>query len=354
MELGFRFLKAPALMITGSNGKSTVTTLAGGMLAASGLRVFVGGNLGTPLCKHINRGEEIDWAVLEVSSFQIDSAVQLRPRVGVILNISPDHLDRYQDFDHYAATKFRLLARQREGDLAVLCLDDPPVRRRASLAPAGVLPYSASGPREIGGWLEGGELALRDPAGELLRLDAAASPLQGAFNRLNLLAAALAARAAGADPWAMQRSIDAFRGLPHRLQLAASLDGVDWLDDSKGTNVGAVRAALRALARPTVLLLGGRDKDGRFAELAPELEAWARRVICFGEAGPAIRGQIAGLAPSRLAPDLPAAVEAAREEARPGEAVLLSPGCASFDAYRDYAQRGRHFQALVKGEPWLN
>jgi len=352
LELGFRFLQAPAVMITGTNGKSTVTTLVGRMLAASGLRTFVGGNLGTPLCSFILRGEEVDWAVLEVSSFQIDTARELRPRVGVILNLAPDHLDRYPDFAAYAASKFRLLANQAGDDLAVLYDDDPEVRRRKGQAPARVWTYGASGPRRPGGWLEGDHLVMQSPSGHELRLDTSASPLPGLFNRLNLLAACLAALGAGADVWALQGTINLFRGLPHRLQLVASLEGVDWLDDSKGTNVGAVRAALAALERPVVLLLGGRDKGDRFPDLAPELQSRVRLVICFGEAGPAIARQLQGLAPIQVEPDLPAAVAAARAAARPGEAVLLSPGCASFDAYQDYSQRGRHFQALVRGEPW--
>ncbi len=352
LELGFRFLQAPAVMITGTNGKSTVTTLVGRMLAASGLRTFVGGNLGTPLCSFILRGEQVDWAVLEVSSFQIDTARQLRPRVGVILNLAPDHLDRYPDFAAYAASKFRLLARQAGDDLAVLYDDDPEIRRRKAQAPARLWTYGASGPRRPGGWLEGDRLVIQSPGGRELRLDTSASPLPGLFNRLNLLAACLAALGAGADAWALQGTINLFRGLPHRLQLVAKLEGVDWLDDSKGTNPGAVRAALEALDRPALLLLGGRDKGGDFRQLAPALESRVRLVVCFGEAGPAIAGQLQGLAPLRLEPDLPAAVERARQEARAGEAVLLSPGCASFDAYQDYAQRGRHFQALVRGETW--
>ncbi len=353
LELGYRFLQAPAVMITGTNGKSTVTTLVGRMLAASGLRTFVGGNLGTPLCDFIRRGEEVDWAVLEVSSFQIDSARELRPRVGVILNISPDHLDRYPDFAAYAASKFRLLARQDQDDLAVLYHDDPEIRRRQAQVPARLWSYGASGPRRPGGWLEGDRLVLQSPSGRELRLDASASPLPGGFNRLNLLAACLAALGAGADVWALQGTINLFRGLPHRLQLVARLEGVDWLDDSKGTNPGAVRAALAALDRPLLLLLGGRNKGSDFGELAPELQSSrVRMVICFGEAGPAIAERLQGRAPVCLEADLPAAVERARQEARPGEAVLLSPGCASFDAYRDYRQRGRHFQALVRGEAW--
>lgn len=347
MELGFRFLRPPAVMITGTNGKSTVTSLIAAMLEAAGLRAFAGGNLGTPLCAYVASAQDDDWAVLEVSSFQTDTAVSLRPKVGVILNITDDHLDRYDSFAQYAASKFRLLANQAGGDVAVLCADDPEVAARLNLAPAGVWLYGAANDHRPGGRLEGQRLALELPGRRLIKLDASRSRLWGGFNQLNILAAGLAAAACGVSAQAMQRAIDEFQPLGHRLALVAERDGVAWYDDSKGTNVGAVQAALEALARPAVLLLGGRDKDGRFALLAPQLKAWARQVICFGEAGASIASQIEGLAERQVVADLPAAVALAAQEAKPGDAVLLSPGCASFDAYAGYAMRGDHFRRLV-------
>jgi len=354
LELGWRFLTAPAVMITGTNGKSTVTSLVGNMLAQAGKRVFVGGNLGTPLCDFLNRGEEVDWVVLEVSSFQLDTASSLRPKVGVLLNISPDHLDRYRDLEEYAASKYSLFKNQGAGDVAVLCLDDPEVAARAESCPALVWGYAAQGPVEPGGWLMDDDLIIAAQAGTGLKLSLKASKLHGRFNRLNILAASLASLAAGADASSVQRAIDSFQGLPHRLELVERREGVFWFDDSKGTNVGAVAAALEALELRAVLLLGGRDKEGSFADLAPQIKKHVRRVICFGEAGPSIHGQVKGLVESELVADLAEAVAAARQEARAGEAVLLSPGCASFDAYTGYAQRGEHFQALVKGQAWKN
>ncbi|MEW5912043.1 MAG: UDP-N-acetylmuramoyl-L-alanine--D-glutamate ligase [Thermodesulfobacteriota bacterium] len=348
LELGWRFLRCPAVMITGTNGKSTVTTLVGLMLAQAGFKTLVGGNLGTPASELALKSQGADWAVLEVSSFQTDTMERLRPRVAVILNIDPDHLDRYPDFAAYAASKFRLLMRQAQDDVAVLCADDPEVWRRRNQAPAVVWAYGARGPHRPGGWLENGSLVLEPAPGRGLRLSTAASRLPGGFNRLNLLAASLAAVACGAASEAIQQAIDSFPGLPHRLQFVDEQGGVAFFDDSKGTNVGAVAAALGALERRVVLLLGGRDKEGDFAGLGPLLAQRARRVICFGEAGPSIHAQIAGFVDSEVAPDLASAVVRARAGARPGEAVLLSPGCASFDAYRSYAQRGDHFRALVK------
>lgn len=352
LELGFRFLSAPSVMITGTNGKSTVTTLIGRMLEAAGNQVFLGGNLGTPLCEFVNRNQKADWAVLEVSSFQLDTASTIRPRVGVLLNVSPDHLDRYDSAEEYAESKFSLFRNQGAGDVAVLCLDDPIIAARKVCCPAQIWGYAAQGPVEPGGWLMNGDLIIAAKQGTGLSLSAKASKLHGHFNRLNLLAASIAALAAGASPFAVQSAIDAFQGLPHRLELVEERNGVKWFDDSKGTNVGAVIAALEALAMPTVLLLGGRDKEGRFDELEPQFKKYAQQVICFGEAGPVIHGQIARMTGSQVVAGLPEAVALAKESARPGQAVLLSPGCASFDAYTGYAQRGDHFKALVKGEPW--
>ncbi|MFH1059728.1 MAG: UDP-N-acetylmuramoyl-L-alanine--D-glutamate ligase [Pseudomonadota bacterium] len=352
MELGYRFLKAPAVMITGTNGKTTVTTLIGEMLEAAGRQVFSGGNLGTPLCELVaGPHAHIDWAVLEVSSFQTDTMVHLRPRVGLLLNITPDHLDRYASFDAYAASKFRLFGNQHGDDLAILCFDDPAVRRRFYQAPARIWAYASQPHPHAGGWLEGDDLVIEPNQGQPpLCISAGKSPLVGGFNRLNLLAASLAALACGVTPEVIQGVVDRFRGLGHRMVHVMAIAGVDFYDDSKGTNVGAVQAALGALDKPVVLLLGGRDKAGRFADLAPQMAGKVAQVICFGEAGPAIHAQVSGLAPSLVAPDLATAVSEARRLAQPGQAVLLSPGCASFDAYTGYAQRGDHFQALVRAE----
>lgn len=347
LELGWRFTQCPSVMITGTNGKSTVTTLVGEILEQAGLKTLVGGNLGRPLCDMAVESHQADWAVVEVSSFQTDTMDQMRPRVAAILNISPDHLNRYPDFDSYAASKFRLLANQAEGDVAVLCADDEPTWRRRKLAPASVWGYGEVGPYHPGGWLDGDALVLETPAGQAA-LSLGKGPLAGGFNRLNALAACLCAAACGVDFEAMQRALEVFQGLAHRLALVGELDGVAFFDDSKGTNVGAVAAALAAMERRVVLLLGGQDKEGRFAELGPLLGRRAARVVCFGEAGRTIYEQVVGYAPAEVVPDLASAFRLALERALPGEAVLLSPGCASFDAYTGYAQRGEHFQSLVK------
>ncbi|MCB2193166.1 MAG: UDP-N-acetylmuramoyl-L-alanine--D-glutamate ligase [Deltaproteobacteria bacterium] len=347
LELGWRFTKCPTVMITGTNGKSTVTTLVGDILNQAGFKTLVGGNLGRPVCDMALESGEADWLVAEVSSFQTDTMDKLRPRVGVVLNITPDHQDRYPDFAAYAHSKMRLLANQAGDDVAVLCADEPEVWSRRDAAPAQVWGYGADGPKRPGGWLEGGELVL-DAGGKSLRLPLPSGHLAIGFNRLNCLAACLAALACGAEAPAMRAALESFQALGHRLALVGEKGGVSFYDDSKGTNVGAVAAALGALEQPVVLLLGGRDKDGRFADLGPLLAERAARVICFGEAGPKIQAQIKDFALSHTAPDLAAAVHEAAQTAAPGQAVLLSPGCASFDAYSGYAQRGEHFHELVR------
>jgi UDP-N-acetylmuramoylalanine--D-glutamate ligase len=348
MELGWRFLTRPAVMITGTNGKSTVTTLIGRMLEAAGRRVFMGGNLGSPLCRALLDGQDFDWAVLEVSSFQTDTGPSLSPRVGLVTNLTPDHLDRYDSFEQYAASKLSLLAHQSGDQVGILCADDPELMARRNLAGGRLWLYGGRRPDGPGGWLEGGDLVLAPEPGQEVRLSGANSKLAGGFNRLNLLGASLAALAAGVEADAVQRVIDEFPGLSHRLQWVAEKNGVIFFDDSKGTNVGAVEAALAALERRAVLLLGGRDKEGDFRRLIPLIRQREAGVICFGEAGPLIQGQLAPDVQAELAPDLAGAVQAAARLAKPGQAVLLSPGCASFDAYTSYAARGDHFQSLVR------
>ena len=347
LELGWRFTRCPTVMITGTNGKSTVTTLIGDILRQAGLKALVGGNLGRPLSDMALESAKADWAVVEVSSFQTDTMDRLRPRVAVVLNITPDHLNRYPDFAAYAASKMRLLANQAGQDVAVLCVDDREVFSRRALAPAQRWLYGAHGPYHPGGWLDDDSLVLETPMGQA-GLTPPPGPLSLGFNRLNALAACLAGAACGASFEAMQQALDNFRGLAHRLALVGEKDGVAYYDDSKGTNVGAVAAALEALGRRVVLLLGGQDKDGRFSDLAPLLARWAALVVCFGQAGPAIQAQVKDLAPTAVEPDLARAVQRATAEARPGQAVLLSPGCASFDAYAGYAQRGEHFATLAR------
>jgi UDP-N-acetylmuramoylalanine--D-glutamate ligase len=348
LELGFRFLKSPSVMITGTNGKSSVTTLIGDMLRRAGMKVFVGGNLGDPLCGFVLRNEDVDWAVLEVSSFQCDTADTLSPRVGVLLNITPDHMDRYDEFKDYADSKFSIFKRQSSKDSAVFLAGDTEIERRASGCAARKWWFAPEGDLRPGGHIEDKELVITPADGRTRRIDTSGARLGGSLMRLNYLAASLSATICRAPADAIKKAIIAFEGLPHRLQHVGELDGVDYINDSKGTNLGAVMAALEAMTRPVILLLGGQDKKGDFSQLLPYMGDKVRAVVCFGQGGPGISEQLKGSGQISLVPDVESAFKKARGLAKPGQAVLLSPGCTSWDAYDNYGQRGYHFRDLVR------
>lgn len=346
IELAARFLACPVLAITGTNGKSTTTTLLGNMLRAAGQRIFVGGNLGTPLADAALDPAPWDAAVAEVSSFQLEWVPSFAPRVAVLLNLTPDHQDRYPNPDDYGAAKANILRHQESGDVAVLNRDDAWVWEQRHHTRATVLSFGRE-PVEFGTYLDG-DAAVARGAGEPQRYDLSASPLAGAHNRENLLAALTAATAWGTPAAAIRTAIRGTTALPHRLQLVGERGGVRWYDDSKATNVGAVEKSIDSFPGGVVLLLGGHDKGGDFAALGPRLAARVARTICFGEAGPAIAAQLGAGAAPQVVPDLAAAVRAAAAAATAGQVVVLAPGCASFDEFRDYAERGQRFRALVE------
>jgi UDP-N-acetylmuramoylalanine--D-glutamate ligase len=349
IELAARCLACPVLAITGTNGKSTTTTLLGAMLQAAGQRVFVGGNLGTPLAEAALDPQPWDAAVAEVSSFQLEWVPSFAPRVAVLLNLTPDHQDRYPNPADYGAAKANLLRHQSSADVAVLNRDDPWVWEQRHHTQATVLSFGRE-PVEFGTYLDG-DVAVAWHAGQPQQYDLTTSPLAGAHNRENLLAAITAATAWGTPPEAIRKAVRTTAGLPHRLQLVGERHGVRWYDDSKATNVGAVEKSIDSFPGGIVLLLGGYDKGGDFRALRPRLAARVARTICFGQAGPDIARQLGPAAAPEVVPDLAAAVTAAAAAARPGQVVILAPGCASFDEFRNYAERGERFRALVEGLP---
>ena len=343
IELGYRFVGAPLIAITGTNGKSTTTSLVGAMLKEAGLNVFVGGNIGAPLVGFA--GAAWDWGVVEVSSFQLERVEKFRPRIAALLNLTEDHLDRYPSFAAYGAAKERIFDMQRDGDVAILNRDDPlvwPVRERIH---ARVVSF---------GWTPAGEGVRADrkeivwrSGGAEERFPLAAAKIQGVHNVENMMAAIAAAKAAGAPAAAIQKVIDNFAGLEHRLEFVREKDGVSYYHDSKGTNVGAVVKSLAGFSAPVVLLAGGVDKGGDYAPLAGEIKRTVKKLVLFGAAREKIRAALGHLTETVVVDDLEAAVGAARASARPGDVVLLSPACSSFDMFRDYTERGRRFKALV-------
>ncbi len=345
LELAWRALAAPIVAITGTNGKSTTTLLALAMLRAAGLRARAAGNLGTPALDLV--GEPLDAAVLEVSSFQLEATEGFRPRVAVVLNVTPDHLDRHGSLAAYAAAKATILARQEPSDAAVLSADDPIVRAMAAQTRARVVPFSTRGALEHGACLDAGAAWLREPGRPGLRVPMEDLRLAGAHNRENALAALAAVWAFGADPLRAAGALAGFEGLPHRAETVAALRGVLYVNDSKGTNPGAACRALEGFSRPLVWIAGGRDKGLDFSELAACAQGRVRAAVLIGEAAGKLAEALAGRVPVHRAANIAEAVRRAAELARPGDVVLLSPACASQDQFRDFEERGERFGQAV-------
>jgi UDP-N-acetylmuramoylalanine--D-glutamate ligase len=383
IELAARALTVPLLAVTGTNGKSTTTSLLGEMLRAAGARPFVGGNLGTPLIEAV--GGAYDVAVAEVSSFQLEWVERLRPRIGVFLNLTDDHLDRHADREVYGRTKLRLFARQTEDDVAVLNGADPwicghagDLRARRIWFGAGT---GAANRPEVGNGSPSdpcaGSLSESHPragnfseshsdAGDrvVLRTDGAAIHLRlagrdevypldavqlaGAHNRENMMAAVAAARAFGVPAAAVQQALERFRGLEHRLELVRERAGVRYVNDSKGTNAGAVIKSLASFPGNVILLAGGIEKGGDYGVLVEPVRRAVKRAIVFGAARELLARTLASATEVELVDSLAEAVARAAAVAGRGDTVLLSPACASFDMFRDYADRGRQFKALVE------
>ncbi len=349
IELFARAARAPVVAITGSNGKSTVTSLLGEMAREAGLEAAVGGNLGRPALDLLD--DRVRLYVLELSSFQLETTTSLTTRAAAILNLSPDHMDRYADMAAYIAAKARIL---RGAEMAVLNRDDPRVAALAGQAAGGVCWFGLDVPatehdfglRQIDGetWLCRGDRPL---------VAAASLPIPGRHNLANALAALALGDAAGLPQAAMTRALARYPGLPHRTQFVAEIGDVRWYNDSKGTNPGATLAALEGFRDPadqgrTVLIAGGDAKGADFSILGDAVAASVRCLILLGRDAPLLERALAGRAPIRHATDMAEAVALAAEEARPGDRVLLSPACASFDMYRNYIERGEHFMNLVR------
>jgi UDP-N-acetylmuramoylalanine--D-glutamate ligase len=347
LELASHYFTRPVMAVSGTNGKTTTTTLVGELLRASGLRPLVGGNIGTPAVSLLPLQDDADFLVLEVSSFQLDTAPSFHPRAGALLNISPDHLDRYPDFPAYVASKAGLFRCQGADDLKVLNYDDPAVRPLGE-GPGRTLYFSSRETLETGACLENGALRVSLPGTLEARFPLSEIILPGRHNQENVMAALLLALDAGAQPGPCREVLARFQGLPHRLEWVAQVHGVDFYDDSKGTNVGAVARSLTFFSRPVLLIAGGRDKESDFSLLSPLITERVKALILIGETREQMARVWKDQAPVCLVRSMEEAVRRAYELARPGEVVLLSPACASFDMFTDYAHRGETFQKLVE------
>ena len=352
VELASRLCAAhglPLAAVTGTNGKTTVATMLGQMLEASGFCAPVGGNIGRALVEVAEA--EIDAAdciVCEVSSFQLEWAPTIRPRVAVMTNLTPDHLDRHPDMDEYAGLKARLFANQGAGDAKVLNADDPIAARYMTPGPQCVLAFRRGGRVRQGAYLEDGAAWLASGAGAVRICGAAELRAPGLHNLENFLAACAAAGFLGAAPAAMAGVARSFAGLPHRMEVVGEAGGVRWVNDSKGTNVGAAAMSLESVAGHVILIAGGVDKGSDLAPLRAGVEGKVRRMILIGEAAGRFGRFFDGCAPIDHAGGLDAAVGIAAAAARAGDTVLLSPACSSFDQFRDYAARGDAFRRMAR------
>ncbi len=348
VELASRLTPARFLGITGTNGKSTTTSLLGAMLDAAGFPVVVAGNIGTALCEVVTTLGPSHWVVAELSSFQLETIAAFRPHVAALLNLAPDHLDRYAKVEDYYAAKMRIFLNQTADDVAVLNADDPPTLEWARGVRSRRRLFSRVHPVDEGAFVRDGRLVVCGAGRTDVACDVSEIRIQGLHNLENSLAAAAAAAAIGVPAAAIGAALRDFPGLPHRLELVAELNGVRYVNDSKGTNVGAVVKSLEGYAGGVILIAGGKDKGGDFTELRPLVATRVKTLLLLGQARDAIRSQLAGACPMEEVPTLAAAVRRGAEIASPGDTVLLSPACASFDMFRDFEHRGDVFRAAVR------
>ncbi len=344
IEIACRELNAPLVGVTGTNGKSTTTCLLGEVFRAWGKKSFVGGNLGTPLIEAAD--EQWDWLLAELSSFQLEAIDTFRPRYGLLLNLSPDHLDRYPDMAAYLAAKQQLFRNMADGDVAVLNGDDHQVLALAEEAPCLKVLFSSNRQLEEGISLDGEEIVWRW-AGEETRFAAGQLQLCGSHNLENVMAALIPPLLEGCPAEVAWPAVCAFSGLEHRMVRVRELDGVTWYDDSKGTNVGSVIKSLAGLNPPVTLIAGGRDKGGDYAPLSEAAAGKVALSILIGEAAERMERAFQGKVITERAGTLEEAVLLAQQRTPCGGSVLLSPACSSFDMFRSYAERGEAFVKAV-------
>jgi UDP-N-acetylmuramoylalanine--D-glutamate ligase len=344
LALAAGLFQAPVIAVTGSNGKTTVTSLIGELLLAAGRTPFIGGNIGTPLLEYFNDPDRYDVVVLELSSFQLDLAGAFRPDIGVLLNISPDHLDRHGSLEAYTAAKLCIFSGQQAGDIAIFGDDDPVV---ASIQPnTGVFGYRFGTGPHCAARIDEGMVHLNvRHQGNVRResYDLRETKLASSINRLNAAAAILVTALHGSSRQAINAGLAAFIPPPHRMTEVAVIAGVRFINDSKATNVGALQAALAGCSAPVILIAGGRDKGGDYMLLRDVVAQRVKHLVLLGEAAPLMAAALDMIVPTLLVASMEDAVRASMAVAEAGDVVLLAPGCASFDMFSGYAERGRVF-----------
>jgi len=348
IELAGRYLKTPAVGVTGTNGKSTVVKLIGEMLHRGGSSVFVGGNFGPPLAEYVSGNQAADYAVLELSSFQLDTIETFSPLVAIILNVSPDHLDRYEDYDAYARSKQRIFANQGKGQILILNDDDPWLRGLKVKSGPVVFRYGLD--RAVGrhAFVDSETITARLSGREEVRFSLERFALPGNHNRSNLMAAILTALLLDAAPPDIQEVIDHVAGLPHRLELVDEIKGVAFYNDSKATNIDAAIKSIASFARPIILIAGGRHKGSDYHPLMEAAMNKVKGAVFLGEARDLLAEAWTDVIPWTKATDMQDAVALAYNQAAKGDVVLLAPACSSFDMFKDFQHRGAVFREAVK------
>ncbi len=351
VELAAQFLAGPIVAITGANGKTTTTTLAGEIIAAGKFPTLVGGNIGTPAISFADQARADTWIVLEVSSFQLETIVKFRPRIAVVLNITPDHLDRHKTFANYVSAKARIFENQQPEDFAVLNADDPTTAGLAGRTRAQLFWFSRKKEVEKGAFVRGGRIFFRDGQSEREIMPISEIPLKGAHNLENVLAGVSIGALVGCEPGHIRAAVRNFKAVEHRLEFVARVADVDYYNDSKATNVDATIKALESFPGNIHLILGGKDKGSDYTVLNDLLRERVKRVYTIGAAAAKIESQIAGAAEIVPSHTLENAVRSASESAQSGDIVLLAPACASFDQFQNYEHRGRVFKEVVHSLP---
>jgi len=349
LEFASRFLQGRILAITGSNGKTTTTTLVGRILEEGGVETLVGGNIGTPVIDLVAKSTDETVSVLEVSSFQLETIEQFRPWIAIVLNITPDHLDRHGNFENYAAMKTRITERQEAEDYLVLNAEDKPTQMVAAKTKAQVFWFSPRRPIKQGAFVHGESIVFvaREGAKAEPVMPVAEIPLKGAHNVENVLAAVCAARLAGVPAEKIRSAVAGFKAVEHRLEFVSTVQGVEYFNDSKATNVDAAMKAVAAFPGGIHLILGGKDKGSDYTLLAPLLRERVKAVYTIGSAAEKIERELHGVVKMVGAGTMDVAVREAQKAAVAGDVVLLSPACSSFDQFENYEHRGRTFRQIV-------
>ncbi|UCD65560.1 MAG: UDP-N-acetylmuramoyl-L-alanine--D-glutamate ligase [Deltaproteobacteria bacterium] len=360
LAIAAQYIKTPVIAVTGTNGKTTVTTLLGDIFETSSKKVFVGGNIGTPLFDYLSGSQDADTVVAEISSFQLDSGGDINGlpfKTAILLNITPDHLERYTSFAAYVDSKFSIFAAQSSDDYAILNADDSEIMNRRNLWPSSQKLFFGEQLGDLAGAsIQGDKIYLKNSSsttlpdamhGEVYQL--ASTSLKTHPNLQNAAAAILGARIMGCHQEDIQKGLNSFKPLDHRMTLVTEIGGISYFDDSKATNVGAVHSALNAMHQPTILIAGGRDKGGDYSILTELIRQKVKHILLIGEAKDTMARAFLAFTNVEMLDTLQEAVARAAELAVPGDAVLLSPACASFDMFTSYAERGEAFKSSVLG-----